>query len=87
MKKILNWCYCHITARKPRLLVVCAALLTLGALWVASGLTYSPRLDNLLPEDMPLVKEFNRVIDKTGEYRAAGGRAGGFVTETSAGSH
>ena len=66
MKKILNWCYCHITARKPRLLVVCAALLTLGALWVASGLTYSPRLDNLLPEDMPLVKEFNRVIDKTG---------------------
>ncbi len=66
MKKILNWCYCHITSRKPRLLVVCAALLTLGALWVASGLTYSPRLDNLLPEDMPLVKEFNRVIDKTG---------------------
>jgi len=66
MKKILNWCYCHITSRKPRLLVVCAALLTLGAMWVASGLTYSPRLDNLLPEDMPLVKEFNRVIDKTG---------------------
>ncbi len=66
MKKILNWCYCHITSRKPGLLVVCAALLTLGALWVASGLTYNPRLDNLLPQDLPLVKEFNRVIDKTG---------------------
>ncbi|MCH8933374.1 MAG: MMPL family transporter, partial [Nitrospinae bacterium] len=66
MKKILNWCYRHITSRKPGLLLVCAALLTLVSLWVASGLTYNPRLDNLLPLDLPLVKEFNRVIDKTG---------------------
>ncbi|TDJ53796.1 MAG: hypothetical protein E2O43_00730 [Nitrospina sp.] len=66
MKKILNWCYRHITSKKPGLLLVCAALLTLVSLWVASGLTYNPRLDNLLPLDLPLVKEFNRVIDKTG---------------------
>jgi predicted RND superfamily exporter protein len=46
--------------------VVCGALVTLGALWVASGLTYSPRLDNLLPQDLELVQEFNQVVDKTG---------------------
>jgi predicted RND superfamily exporter protein len=45
---------------------VCAALITLGALWVASGITYSPRLDNLLPQDLELVQEFNQVIEKTG---------------------
>jgi predicted RND superfamily exporter protein len=46
--------------------VACGALVTLGALWVASGLTYSPRLDNLLPQDLELVQEFNQVVDKTG---------------------
>ncbi|MDH3256559.1 MAG: MMPL family transporter [Nitrospinota bacterium] len=45
---------------------MCAALVTLGALWVASGLTYSPRLDNLLPQDLELVQEFNQVVEKTG---------------------
>lgn len=66
MKNILKWCYLNITSKNPWLLVVCAALLTLGALWIASGLTYSPRLDNLLPQDMELVREFNQVIKKTG---------------------
>ncbi len=46
--------------------MACGALITLGALWVASGLTYSPRLDNLLPQDLELVQEFNEVVDKTG---------------------
>jgi len=66
MKSILKWCYHNITSRNPWLLVVCAALVTLGALWVASGLTYSPRLDNLLPQDLELVQEFNQVVEKTG---------------------
>ena len=66
MKNILKWCYLNITARNPWLLVGCGALITLGALWVASGLTYSPRLDNLLPQDLELVQEFNQVIKKTG---------------------
>jgi uncharacterized protein len=66
MKNLLKWCYHNITARNPWLLVGCAALLTLGALWVASGLTYSPRLDNLLPQDLELVQEFNQVVKKTG---------------------
>ena len=66
MKNILKWCYLNITAKNPWLLVGCSALLTLGALWVASGLTYSPRLDNLLPQDLKLVQEFNQVVEKTG---------------------
>ena len=66
MKNILKWCYLNITAKNPWLLVGSAALLTLGALWVASGLTYSPRLDNLLPQDLELVQEFNQVVEKTG---------------------
>ncbi len=66
MKNILKWCYLNITSKNPWLLVACAALVTLGALWVASGLTYSPRLDNLLPQDLELVREFNQVIKKTG---------------------
>ena len=66
MKNLLKWCYLNITSRNPWLLVACGALVTLGALWVASGLTYSPRLDNLLPQDLELVQEFNQVVDKTG---------------------
>ncbi|MEC7641466.1 MAG: MMPL family transporter [Nitrospinota bacterium] len=33
---------------------------------VASGLSYNSRMDNLLPENLSLVKEFNHVVDKTG---------------------
>ena len=66
MKNILRWCYLNITSRNPWLVVACGALLTLGALWVATGLTYSPRLDNLLPQDLELVQEFNQVVEKTG---------------------
>ena len=66
MKNLLKWCYLNITARNPWLLVSCGALVTLGAFWVASGLTYSPRLDNLLPQDLKLVQEFNQVVEKTG---------------------
>ena len=64
MKNILKWCYLNITAKNPWLLVGCAALATLGALWIATGLTYSPRLDNLLPQDLPLVQEFNKESKK-----------------------
>lgn len=66
MKNLLKWCYLNITARNPWLLVACGALVTLGAFWIASGLTYSPRLDNLLPQDLKLVQEFNQVVEKTG---------------------
>jgi predicted RND superfamily exporter protein len=66
MKNILKWCYLNITSKNPWLLLVCGALVTLGAIWMASGLTYSPRLDNLLPQDLELVQEFNQVVKKTG---------------------
>lgn len=36
------------------------------SLMIASGLTYNPRMDNLLPENLQLVKEFNHVVEKTG---------------------
>lgn len=48
------------------MILMFGAMLTLGAFWMASGLTYSPRLDNLLPQDLELVQEFNQVIKKTG---------------------
>ena len=32
----------------------------------ASGLSFNPRMDNLLPQDLPLIKEFNEVVAKTG---------------------
>ncbi|MBT5867269.1 MAG: MMPL family transporter, partial [Nitrospinaceae bacterium] len=36
------------------------------SIYWASGLAFNPRMDNLLPQDLPLIKEFNEVIDKTG---------------------
>ena len=66
MKNILKWCYKNITSRHPALLLILAFLMSLAGLWVASGLTYNPRLDNLLPSDMPMVQDFEKVREKTG---------------------
>ncbi len=66
MKNILKWCYKNITSRHPALLLILAFLMSLAGLWVASGLTYNPRLDNLLPSDMPMIQDFEKVREKTG---------------------
>ncbi|NIR56990.1 MAG: MMPL family transporter [Nitrospinaceae bacterium] len=66
LKNILRWLYKNITSKQPWLLLIVSALLTLAAVWIASGITFSPRLDNLLPQDLELVQEFNRVLSKTG---------------------
>ena len=66
MKTILKWCYQNITSKYPGTLLILAVLLSGVSLMIASGLTYNSRMDNLLPENLQLVKEFNYVVEKTG---------------------
>ncbi|MBT7178314.1 MAG: MMPL family transporter [Nitrospina sp.] len=66
MKTVLAWCFKKITRRYPGTLLVLAILLSGVSIYWASGLTFNPRMDNLLPQDLPLIKEFNEVVDKTG---------------------
>ena len=66
MKTVLAWCFKKITSRYPGTLLVLAILLSGVSIYWASGLTFNPRMDNLLPQDLPLIKEFNEVVDKTG---------------------
>ncbi|MBT7935328.1 MAG: MMPL family transporter [Nitrospina sp.] len=66
MKTVLAWCFKKITSRYPGTLLVLAILLSGISVYWASGLSFNPRMDNLLPQDLPLIKEFNEVVDKTG---------------------
>jgi uncharacterized protein len=66
MKTVLAWCFKKITRRYPGTLLVLAILLSGISVYWASGLSFNPRMDNLLPQDLPLIKEFNEVVDKTG---------------------
>ena len=66
MKTVLAWCFKKITSRYPGTLLILAILLSGVSIYWASGLTFNPRMDNLLPQDLPLIKEFNEVVDKTG---------------------
>ena len=66
MKNVLGWCFKNITQRYPGSLLIFAVLLSGISIYWASGLAFNPRMDNLLPQDLPLIKEFNEVIDKTG---------------------
>ncbi|MBT6345945.1 MAG: MMPL family transporter [Nitrospina sp.] len=66
MKNVLGWCFKNITQRYPGSLLIFAVLLSGVSIYWASGLAFNPRMDNLLPQDLPLIKEFNEVIDKTG---------------------
>ena len=66
MKTVLAWCFKKITSRYPGTLLILAILLSGMSIYWASGLTFNPRMDNLLPQDLPLIKEFNEVVDKTG---------------------
>ena len=43
-----------------------AILLSGLSIYVSLGLSYNSRMDNLLPQDLPLIKEFNEVVAKTG---------------------
>ena len=66
MKTVLSWCFQKITRRYPGTLLICALLLSGISVYWASGLSFNPRMDNLLPQDLPLIKEFNEVVVKTG---------------------
>ena len=66
MKIILGWCFNRVTRRYPGTLLLLAIILSGISIYWASGLTFNPRMDNLLPQDLPLIKEFNEVVAKTG---------------------
>jgi predicted RND superfamily exporter protein len=66
MKIVLSWCFKNITRRYPGTLLICALILSGISVYWASGLSFNPRMDNLLPQDLPLIKEFNEVVAKTG---------------------
>jgi uncharacterized protein len=66
MRTVLSWCFQKITLRYPGTLLILALLLSGISVYWASGLSFNPRMDNLLPQDLPLIKEFNEVVAKTG---------------------
>jgi len=66
METVLAWCFNKIPRRFPGALLILAIVLSGISIYVASGLNFRPRMDNLLPQDLPLIKEFNEVVAKTG---------------------
>ena len=66
MKNALRWCFKNITQKYPGWILTCAFLLSGLSIYIATGLSYDSRMDNLLPQDLPLIKEFNEVVSKTG---------------------
>jgi len=66
MTPVLSWCYKNLTAKYPGAILAFAIILSGTAIYTASGLKYNPKMDNLLPQDLPLIKEFNEVVAKMG---------------------
>ena len=66
MKNILRWCFKNITQKYPGRILILALLLSGFSIYVSKDLSYDSRMDNLLPQDLPLIKEFNEVVSKTG---------------------
>lgn len=66
MQTLLAWCYKNITRKFPGTVLAFALLLAGVSLYISTGLSYNARMDNLLPQDLPLIQEFNEVVAKTG---------------------
>ena len=66
MKLILSWCYKNITKKFPGTILIVSLILSSFSLYLAADLKFNPKMDNLLPQDLPLIKEFNEVVEKTG---------------------
>lgn len=66
MKLILSWCYKNITEKFPGTLLIVALVLSGFSVYLAADLKFNPKMDNLLPQNLPLIKEFNEVVEKTG---------------------
>lgn len=66
MKNCLRWCFQKITAKFPGAVLALALLLSGLSIYIASGLTFDPRMENLLPQDLDMIQEFNEVVEKMG---------------------
>ncbi|MEC7785382.1 MAG: MMPL family transporter [Nitrospinota bacterium] len=66
MKFVLSWCYKNITKKFPGTVLLFAFILSVASIYFAADLKFNPKMDNLLPQDLPLIKEFNEVVLKTG---------------------
>ena len=66
MKLTLDWCFKNITKRFPGTVLLTALFLSGFSIYLAIDLKFNPKMDNLLPKDLPLIKEFNEVVAKTG---------------------
>ncbi|MFQ5483486.1 MAG: MMPL family transporter, partial [Nitrospinaceae bacterium] len=66
MKRLLRGCFQNITRKHPGGVLAIGLILSALSIWTTTGLRYDSRMDTLLPEDLPLVREFNQVVDKTG---------------------
>jgi len=66
MKTLLAWCFTNITNKYPGTILALAIVLSGLSVYAATGLAYNSRIDNLLPQDLPLIQEFNEVVAKTG---------------------
>ncbi len=66
MKSLLRGCFLNITARYPGTLILFALVLCAISIKTASELEYNPRMDNLLPQELELIQEFNHVVGKIG---------------------
>ncbi|SVC72776.1 uncharacterized protein METZ01_LOCUS325630, partial [marine metagenome] len=58
MKKVLQWCFKNITQKYPGRILILAIFLSGLSVYISAGLSYDSRMDNLLPQDLPLIKEF-----------------------------
>ena len=66
MKSILSWCYKKFTKKFPGTILLFALILSAFSIYLAGDLKFNPKMDNLLPQDLPLIQEFNEVVRKTG---------------------
>ena len=66
MKFSLGWCFKNITKRYPGTVLFIALVLSGFSIYSVVDLKFSPKMDNLLPQDLPLIKDFNEVVKKTG---------------------
>ena len=66
MKSILSWCYKKFTKKFPGTILLFALILSAFSINLAGDLKFNPKMDNLLPQDLPLIQEFNEVVRKTG---------------------
>ena len=66
MKLILGWCFKNITKRFHGTVIFFGLVLSGFSIYLAIDLKFNPKMDNLLPQDLPLIKEFNEVVKKTG---------------------